>query len=647
MNFRLKITLSLLLTFILGGVAYPQVVDIPDPNLRAAIEDALGHNRVTQQTVRRLQQLDAGNRGIFDLTGLEHATRLTHLYVQGNPIASLAPISNLKQLTNLNIGHCSLSDSDFIPVGNLTNLISLEFLDNAITDISPLARLSNLEELRASYNRITDITPLAQLERLWYVDIKHNPILDYNPLDNLSLDYVAYDESCDMPPLPLQPRLDNRTFPSAFSAWGNIGGYSSVINQPHLSDMQQLAQHDLYFNDNSFHQYFLNAENGWDLRSYLPTSIQIRDDYITLNPNMIFLMTIPMRSAHKTLFPEDSPYWVKNANGQPVSGWSPEDYLLDFTNPYVQDMIVEQVFAVERCGLYDGVFFDWWSEKTAVLADDSNLFTGGYVGFEAEQEARDSILERIRSKVRPNFLILVNTNRSTIPRTGPHINGSFMETLAPSVDFSHGGAEAIISAMHEVENSLRWLEGNLKTPHINSLEGWGFPNESPNSPRNLQWMRAFTTLSLTHSDGYVLFNDGIQHAHYWYEFWDADLGRPVSEEKTQLYDEDIPGLYIREFTNGWVVYNHSGEAQVITLPQEVQGVASGHVNTEHELPNLDGEMYLRVKPMIPADVNGDGVVNILDLVMVAHAMGTDKPEADVNGDGVVNVFDLVFVANQF
>jgi hypothetical protein len=33
--------------------------------------------------------------------------------------------------------------------------------------------------------------------------------------------------------------------------------------------------------------------------------------------------------------------------------------------------------------------------------------------------------------------------------------------------------------------------------------------------------------------------------------------------------------------------------------------------------------------------------------IVAQALGTDKPEADVNGDGVINIFDLVSVANQF
>ena len=45
------------------------------------------------------------------------------------------------------------------------------------------------------------------------------------------------------------------------------------------------------------------------------------------------------------------------------------------------------------------------------------------------------------------------------------------------------------------------------------------------------------------------------------------------------------------------------------------------------------------------DLNADGEVNILDLVIVANAIGKADSEADVNGDGVVNVLDLVQVAN--
>ena len=48
------------------------------------------------------------------------------------------------------------------------------------------------------------------------------------------------------------------------------------------------------------------------------------------------------------------------------------------------------------------------------------------------------------------------------------------------------------------------------------------------------------------------------------------------------------------------------------------------------------------------DVNGDGVVNVLDLVSVAARIGqdvsADGDPADVNGDGIINIQDLVRVA---
>ena len=53
---------------------------------------------------------------------------------------------------------------------------------------------------------------------------------------------------------------------------------------------------------------------------------------------------------------------------------------------------------------------------------------------------------------------------------------------------------------------------------------------------------------------------------------------------------------------------------------------------------------------IAGDANADGVVNILDLVLVASHLGksidqTQVPNPDVNGDGIVDILDLVFVVN--
>ncbi len=688
------------------------VVDIPDPNLRRAVKEALNlpnDSQVTAQDMRRLTGLNAQNTGIESLDGLEYATDLRRLWVDSNPLSDLSPISNCSKLEDLGIGGCGISDisalqglvnllgvniggnsihdlqplkplinlehllmyqnpvSDITPLVNLrklkrlwawncqiTDISALQYLSeltelnlagNQIVDIAPLVDLTQITRLSLNHNRIVDVSPLSNLTKLKSLEIQHNNIGDHSPLDVLSLTHFKYDQSCEMPPLPLKPRLENRTFPSVFSAWGGLG-WSSVLNQPHLSDLEQMSQHDLYFCCLMFGEHLIDTGDGWEVRGDLEGAEQLRDDYIALNSNMVFLVQIEFRAAQLSVYPEDWPYWLRDTQGEIVkpSGEGDPAGLIDFTNPGFQDRMVAQAVAVSECGLYDGIMIDWWNDKGALLVT-YNPYTE-YRGHEVEMQAKINILEGIRAQTRPDFLIIGNVNRDKLPRTGKYINGGFMETGTPSNDSHVGGIEEIERGLQKIESTLQWAEQNMREPRINALEGWGFPTEPLDSPTNLRWMRTFTTLSLTHSDGYVLYNDGIYHSHYWYDFWDADLGRPVGS-KFQLYDEEIPGLYIREFTNGWAVYNHSGDAQVITLPEKVQGVASGLVNTEHALPNLDGEMYLRVKPKNPADVNGDGVVNILDLTIIARGLGTDSLEADVNGDGLVNILDLVFVANAF
>ena len=45
----------------------------------------------------------------------------------------------------------------------------------------------------------------------------------------------------------------------------------------------------------------------------------------------------------------------------------------------------------------------------------------------------------------------------------------------------------------------------------------------------------------------------------------------------------------------------------------------------------------------PGDINGDGVVNALDLIDLLLALGTQCSgcPADINGDGIVNALDLI------
>ena len=61
------------------------------------------------------------------------------------------------------------------------------------------------------------------------------------------------------------------------------------------------------------------------------------------------------------------------------------------------------------------------------------------------------------------------------------------------------------------------------------------------------------------------------------------------------------------------------------------------------LPGEDAQ--ITESPELKADVNADGTVNVLDLVLVAANLGkTGQNAADVNGDGLINILDLVLVA---
>jgi hypothetical protein len=56
-----------------------------------------------------------------------------------------------------------------------------------------------------------------------------------------------------------------------------------------------------------------------------------------------------------------------------------------------------------------------------------------------------------------------------------------------------------------------------------------------------------------------------------------------------------------------------------------------------------GAYEFQVASPCPADVNGDAVVDVLDLLLVLAAWGNTSGPEDINGDGIVNVLDLLEV----
>ena len=659
---------SLIIALFIGiNVAYAQESHwMPDPNLRKAVRARLVRQGIgvpentplTPESITRLGGLDIRSMNITSLTGLEHAVNLPALVANGNEIQDLRPLANLKEIHFLDLSSNQISD-----VSPLAGLVTLEVLglsNNRIVDVSPLAGLVNLKKLSLVSNQIADASPLAALENLENLEIYGNDgkVLSTLPLSKLL--QFGYDETCDLEGVPISERIENREYPSTFAA---LGGGGSIINLPELSWRERWAYHDLSFSGLLFNSTtWLPNPEGVKPLVHIEIAKRQRDDMLSRNPNLIFIVAMNYQAANPGEYPEDWPYWLRDESGNRIEdvGWGP--FLIDFTHPEVQDYLVRQVIAFAKCGLFDGIFLDWWREE---WRDSSEA---QYYAYDVS-EAAITMLRRMREgidEVRDDFLIIANTVDTKIPRSAPYVNGTFMETQAP---YSY-------TELAEIESTLLWAEQNLQEPRINCLEGRSDKTQPLDSPRNQQWMRLFTALSLTHSDGYVNLTAGIafgththlyeiwdghsaahtagishnhSHQHYWYNFWDVPLGRPVGSDETkgQLY-QNQEGLFIREFTNGWAVYNRSGKEQQIEFSEAVSGVASGVEDQRvHVLPDLDGEIYLKSGLETPptVDVNADGTINILDLVLVANGFGNAEP--DLNGDGIVNILDLVLVANAF
>ena len=116
---------------------------------------------ITRADMLSLETLDASNKGIRSLVGLEYATNLDTLILNANKIKNLTPLAGLTGLEYLSLQRNGLSD--VTPLRNLTDLEELRLYTNEITDASSLVGLTKLKRLGigGNYNLGT-----AQVSRL-------------------------------------------------------------------------------------------------------------------------------------------------------------------------------------------------------------------------------------------------------------------------------------------------------------------------------------------------------------------------------------------------------------------------------------------------------------------------------------------------
>ena len=188
-----------------GKAAPSPAVVIPDANLRAAIERALGKGSgvpITQAELGKLDSLKAPLKGINDLTGLENAINLTELWLWRNNIADISPLAGLTNLSVLILWDNNIPDVS--PLAGLTNLTHLELGANAIADISPLAGLTNLTKLWLNGNNIPDPSPLSGLTNLENLNLESSRTSELSALaglTNLTKLILGFNGITDISPL--------------------------------------------------------------------------------------------------------------------------------------------------------------------------------------------------------------------------------------------------------------------------------------------------------------------------------------------------------------------------------------------------------------------------------------------------------------
>jgi hypothetical protein len=372
-------------------------------------------------------------------------------------------------------------------------------------------------------------------------------------------------------------RIATRSFPSVFEAWNpaeNVyeNGAETPLSGAENAD-QTLARHDLAF----------VTPNGLGLRpatpgdplatEFNPKSVEAalarRAKILELNPHFVVLASIPYRNLVGQRLPEDSPLWLRDAAGQRVPVPSGKQFYLDYRKPETEEAIAANCKALIQTKVFDGCMFDWWGEH---IGDDP---------VDKDGEFRRQLIAKVRAAVGDSAILVANTNDKKPEKSARYLNGMYME----------GFGAPYFGSWRVAASDLAWGRTHLHKPAFNLLEGWPADAEGRGE---LSRMREVTTIALTFSDSYALYADRnqgkIDHAHDWYPFWSARLGRPKEGPK----NPEGEGPFRREFERGTAVFNPPEDASAkVKFSDERVSAATGQRGREFTVAPADGDMFLR------------------------------------------------------
>lgn len=190
--------------------ASSDIVDIPDVNMKAALNSALNVEDssadITKEQLESLTALKLTNSDdthITDYTGLEYCVNLKTLRITDSELTVLPDITALTKLHFLDLSDCyNLTDISKIPVTNTLNDVELEKC-TSVNDISPLKAVPSITRLCLDGVKITDknadsnVDTISSLTNLKYLDLAYAYVTDeyssmFDSLTKLETLILAY-----------------------------------------------------------------------------------------------------------------------------------------------------------------------------------------------------------------------------------------------------------------------------------------------------------------------------------------------------------------------------------------------------------------------------------------------------------------------
>ncbi len=201
-NFFIKMCYVLML---FSGMAFGQIVNIPDANFKAVLLSASPSNSIACNSLNMPIKIDVNNDGeiqnsealavktlsvfnnyINDLTGIQFFLNLEELRCYQNNLSSL----DVSSLSNLKLLKCSENNMSSLNISGLTQIETLDFNVNLISSIN-LNSAVNLKNLICYHNSLSnlDVSQNTLLETIW-ADTNQLSTLNLVGLNNLTTLYV-------------------------------------------------------------------------------------------------------------------------------------------------------------------------------------------------------------------------------------------------------------------------------------------------------------------------------------------------------------------------------------------------------------------------------------------------------------------------